>query len=448
MRRRIGSMLLVLCMMAGVLMTGCGADNAEKKSNDTTQKEESSKDTVASDNSEQSSSGAGKILVAYYSATGTTKGVAEKIAEEINFLVFDVYSPIAMFATKTMFFVPCENRTINTDFNRIQRIQDCKEVSYFYNFDIYEILPDDFKITIDYENNPLTELFQKIMVLLSISFIATSSSINGNQLKGVISGQRTTEYCCEISQLQNNNVLYSIYNWIYTGGSQIDKAIIARNVISLHCRYVSITEIDEKVTASIQSNYNLYLKENVKDYLELKNKVAEFISDTVSKTGEYATGLLDKFKTNIIAIFGFLFTVILANIVSSQPLDKLFTREITILVECVLFGSLIYLLICYFQSRYEIKKVYDSYELLKLNYKDILTEDDLEEIFCNDEILAEMKKTIRRSEKIYLSIWIAFLIGAFAVVEIVSISPTYQSLFDVIQRILKLMQNAFVRKIV
>ncbi len=118
------------------------------------------------------------------------------------------------------------------------------------------------------------------------------------------------------------------------------------------------------------------------------------------------------------------------------------------MVECVLFGSLIYLLICYFQSRYEIKKVYDSYELLKLNYKDILTEDDLEEIFCNDEILAEMKKTIRRSEKIYLSIWIAFLIGAFAVVEIVSISPTYQSLFDVIQRILKLMQNAFVRKIV
>ena len=31
MRRRIGSMLLVLCMMARVLMTGCGADNAEKK---------------------------------------------------------------------------------------------------------------------------------------------------------------------------------------------------------------------------------------------------------------------------------------------------------------------------------------------------------------------------------------------------------------------------------
>lgn len=355
-----------------------------------------------------------------------------------NFLIFDVYSPIAMFSTETMFFIPYGNGKINIDFNRIQRIQDCKEVSYFYNFDIYEILPDDFKITIDYENNPLTELFQKIKMLLSISFIATSSSINGTQLKGVISGQRTAEYWCDINQLKNNDILYSIYNWIYIGGSQIDKAIIARNVISLHCRYVSITEIDEKVMASIQSNYNLYLKENVKDYLELKNKVAEFISDTVSKTGEYATGLLDKFKNNVIAIFGFIFTVILANIVSDQPLDNIFTKEITLLVECVLVGSFIYLVICYFQFKYEIDKVYESYERLKVNYKDILTEDDLLETFKNDEMAIKMKRTIDKSKRIYLIIWIAFLILAFIVVEILSTSPIYKRLFDGIQNMLRL----------
>lgn len=358
-----------------------------------------------------------------------------------NYLVFDVYSPVTMFATKTMFFVPSGNGMVNTEFNRVRRMEDCKEVSYFYNFDVYEVLPDDFKITIDYDNNPLTELFQKIMVLLSISFIATSSTISGSQLKGIINGQRTMEYCCDINQLPGNKILYSIYNWIYTDGSPIDKAIIVRNVISLHCKYVSITEIDEKVMASIQSNYNLYLKENVKEYLELKNKVAEFISGTVSKTGEYATGLLDKFKSNIIAIFGFIFTVILANIVSDQPLDNLFTKEITIIIECVLAGSFVYLIICYYQSRYEIKKVYDSYEQLKLNYKEILTEDDLLEIFGDDEMLKEMKNTISKSEKIYLGIWIIFLIGAFAVVEIVSVSPMYQNILSGLQGVLKLIQS-------
>ena len=350
-----------------------------------------------------------------------------------DFLVFDVYSPIAMFATKTMFFVPHGNGTVNIDFNRIQRIEACREVSYFYNFDTYEVLPDDFKMVIDYANNPLTELFEQIMVLLSISFIATSSSINEGQLKGIINGQRSMEYNCQIDQLQKNKILYAIYNWIYTDGSPIDKAIIARNVISLHCKYVSITDIDEKVMASIQSNYNLYLKENVKDYLELKNKVAEFISDTISKTGEYATGLLDKFKSNLIAIFGFMFTVILANIVSDQPLDNIFTKEITVLVEFVLVGSFVYLLICYFQSRYEIQKVYDSYEQLKLNYREILTDDDLLEIFRNDEMLNKMKKAINKSEKLYLGIWIFFLIGTFIVIETISVNPTYRGILDVIQ---------------
>ena len=53
--------------------------------------------------------------------------------------------------------------------------------------------------------------------------------------------------------------------------------------------------------ASIQTNYNLYLRDNVTQYLELKNKVAEFFTDIVSRTGEYATEMLDKFKTNLLA---------------------------------------------------------------------------------------------------------------------------------------------------
>lgn len=346
--------------------------------------------------------------------------------EVSNFLIFEVYSSIAVFSTKTMFFVPYNSQISNSDFDRKHRIEECKGTSYFYNFDTYEILPDDFNITINYENNPLTELFQKITMLLSINFIASSSSINGDELKGVINGQRTIEYCYNINNISSNQILYKIYNWIYTDGSSIDKAIIARNVISLHCKYVPIAKIDDKVMASIQSNYNLYLKDNVKDYLELKNKVAEFICGIVSKTGEYAIGLLDKFKSNLIAIFGFIFSVILANIVSNQPLDNIFTKDVTILVECVFIGSFVYLCTCYCQSHYEIKKVYESYEQLKLNYKDILTENDLLEIFGNDEIMNRMKRTINKSRIIYLVIWIVFLIVALIIVEFLSSYPTYK----------------------
>lgn len=133
MRRRIGSMLLVLCMMAGVLMTGCGADNAEKKSNDTTQKEESSKDTVASDNSEQSSSGAGKILVAYYSATGTTKGVAEKIAEEINGELFEL-KPVEEYTDDDLDWTDDDSRV-----SREHEDESLRDV------ELTEVTPEDFR---------------------------------------------------------------------------------------------------------------------------------------------------------------------------------------------------------------------------------------------------------------------------------------------------------------
>ena len=102
--------------------------------------------------------------------------------------------------------------------------------------------------------------------------------------------------------------------------------------------------------------------------------------------------------------------------------------------------------VCSADTKYEIKKVYESYEQLKLNYKEILTEDDLLEIFKNDEIVVKMKKTIDRSKKLYLGIWITFLIGAFVIVEIISISPTYQRIFDIFQNILRLIQNIFIKR--
>ena len=153
------------------------------------------------------------------------------------------------------------------------------------------------------------------------------------------------------------------------------------------------------------------------------------------KTGEYACFLLNKFKSNVIAIFAFLFTVILANIVSDQPLSNIFTRDITILLESVLIASFLYLFICYAQSKYEINKVCDSYKLLKNNYLDILTQEDLNDIFDNDRIINNMKSTIQKTRKNYVIAWILFIVIAFCVIELVSVDPTVPKLIKFLKSI-------------
>lgn len=58
--------------------------------------------------------------------------------------------------------------------------------------------------------------------------------------------------------------------------------------------------------------------------------------------GDNALELFNRFKNNVLAIFSFLLTVVLVNIVSQNPLDNIFTKDITALVELILLGSAIY----------------------------------------------------------------------------------------------------------
>lgn len=340
--------------------------------------------------------------------------------ESGGYIIFDLFDNKNVFCTKTMFFASPEHSLTVTEFERNYRLQMCRENSYFYNQDIYELLPDDFKIIIGYNRNPFSKLFQKLETILSLCMLASNSYIQQEKLRLQIMGQRSIEYTYELNEIEGNPILYKIYDWIYSGGSNIDKAIIARNIICLHCKYEPLLFLDAKVLAAIQSNYNLYLKENVTQYLELKNRVAEFIAGTVSRTGEYATELLDKFKTNLFAIFGFLFTVIIANIVSDQPLNNIFTKDITVILEFVLMGSFVYLFISYKQSKYQMKKVYDSYNKLKKAYDQILTDDDIKECFGNDMIILDMKKTVEKSQKNYVIIWSCFLAILFIALELMS----------------------------
>lgn len=143
----------------------------------------------------------------------------------------------------------------------------------------------------------------------------------------------------------------------------------------------------------------------------------------MSKTGDYATMLLGDLKKNLIAIFGFLFTVILANIVSDQPLQNIFTREITVILEVVIAGSIIYLLICHIESQYKLCKIKRTYYLLKDNYKDLLSDVDLQESFNEDKMITDTVRSVKRGIWIYTIIWFVLLVGLLFILENTSSSP-------------------------
>lgn len=342
-----------------------------------------------------------------------------------EYLIFELDDSSQMFTTTNLFFIGKNDLRGISESNRLERKCKIEELSSFYNIENYGMIPEDFycKINLD---NPFFDIFEHLKTILSIIYISDNAVIDKKEhiLYVKIMGQKQLEYQINIEDYQfSNHILYKIYDWIYTEGNCIDKIGIAKNIISLHGKGVDINEIDEKTYASIQSNYNLYQKKNVVQYIELKNKLGEFILEITSSISDLLFEMLGKIKSNFIAVFSFLFSVILANIVSDSPLDNIFTRDIVFLLDITLIGSIIFAQIVYGEIVYKIGEIEKGYDALKNNYEDILDTHDIQEIFQNDEYIQKTIIHIKKQIKKCRLYWIIVIIILVFSLEFIGEEP-------------------------
>jgi len=335
-----------------------------------------------------------------------------------EYLIFEAFDYDISFSTRTMAFESSEIATFKPKVERSRRLSSCKETAYFYNMNAYEIIPDDFIIEgVVRAGDCLKPLFGRLATILSLAYVASSASINTTTINVQISGQRTTSHELKLDDIQEDEKWLSIYSWIFTDGNSTDKALIAHNVISLHCKYEALLNLDITVFDAIRTNYNLYLRNNVNQFLDMKRDIAKFIQNVVAQVGDYAVAILGKFKTNLLAMFGFLFTVVLTKIGGTQKWDEIFTRHTVYLFELFIGGSFIYLIICLCETRFKLKKTKQGYFELKENYKDVLSEAELKDAFKEDQLLKSTEQSAKRGMFWGSVIWGTLLVLAIIIIE-------------------------------
>lgn len=342
---------------------------------------------------------------------------------EARHLYFEVFDEDIFFKTGTMAFSSATHSIIWGLSDRKMLLDKCRDASSFYHQTVYPLLPEDFNIEVDYAENPLTQLFSQMSTTLSMAYLATTSSIVNNELRIQITGQRSIDFITPLAKVQPNTELYKIYHWIFTDGNAVDKALLARNSISSHCKFTEICNLDGKTFASIQANYNLYLKDNVSKYIELTNAMAGFIQESTNNVSDCISELLSHLKSNLIAVVSFIFTATLANIVSDQPLDNIFTHDITIIMYLVFAGSLIYYVISILEVQYKKRRMCRQYDDIVAHYEKVLSKEEIQQITNNGQPLAKAKNALKRGMIGWSIIWVLLILTAFIVIDFVGDGP-------------------------
>lgn len=261
----------------------------------------------------------------------------------------------------------------------------------FANSAQHNFIPEDFKVVNGVIPQEIQNTFTPLLLASSLIFICDYSRFtDAGDVKLKLNGYKTIENTIKYAEIRINlenaaDIFFEIYNWIYNDGSTIDKIGIARNIISIHLEKDSFTSIPHETIASISSGYQIYLKDNLKQYIEIKNKISESIQKSSEKASDLAKNVGAAFRSSIFAIYSFFFSIFLFRIVSG----KTPTLEVTPEIYWIFFSFLcISILVCFYSMNElsdERSRLQTSYKNVKNRYKDLITEKDLAKILNEDQ---------------------------------------------------------------
>jgi len=342
-------------------------------------------------------------------------------------LLFEVFSTIVPFYSSGMHFYqsgqPIEQPNFLSQKKRLAILEMFSENSNLTDVNL-QVLPSDFNLVTDPESQEIDSFFKKACGTLSIIFMANTSGFKSKEeLAYKISGFKTI--ACESVGLfdirSNSELLYKLMSWSFEGGSCADKISLLRNILSIHLDDCGNIKFDNEVWDTVRSNYQIYLKGNIQDYLNVKNKIGEIIIESTNKTHAIADDLLNVFKNNVFVILTFILSVVVVNGFKSNGTENIFSAVYLAIVIILSLVSSIWLAMTAYEARNRFNAASETIkEILNLNYSKIIMDSEIDDsvdpviesnrAYLNDQITRYSKWWIAIASTFIISFCIAFFI--------------------------------------
>lgn len=338
-------------------------------------------------------------------------------------VLFVVNGLTNVIATDTIHFLPAlpsPDGTPKSIADHTKSWDRLKSVCHFSGIEDCIALPSDFKIVTQGDlSRDLTDKFNRCCLVMVLAIFFDFLTIKDNMLTGKLNGYKTFNVSFDISNLNVAclNTYNNIYDWLSTGGNLQDKIGIVRNIISLNIDPADNHTIPEPVYQSILSGFKVYERQNIKQYIELRNKMSDQIIGFNEKAGKIVDAFAGSFQKSALAVISLYATIIVTRVFSSQKLESAFTMEVTILSLVFLLFSLVYFFISRGEASQQKNRYVESYQNMKKRNEDLLTKEDILKILNDDREYKADIKFIKDKMKIYSIFWI-FILSVLAFVTL------------------------------
>jgi len=325
-----------------------------------------------------------------------------------NPVSFLFWENCANFSSKYINFYHIDESFLSNkeDIDREKYISQRDKVAYFKNNKEVTLVPIDFSFneTIPSEYQLY---FNRLKAALVSIYLADSSEIENSILSYRLKGYKLISEKIDIHNidLKSLDELYNIFLWSYNDGNFIDKIGLARNIITIHSNGNSLFSVEDGTMNSLSSGYDIYLKDNVKQYIDIKNKLSEFIVNQSDKSIEITKNMYSGLKLTLWTLITFFMANFISKVFSLDKNALLFSNQAFLLSAIFIIISFIYLMISWCEVNSDIKNMENRFNLIEQRYKDLLDEKDLEKALKKDTVFTQQSGWIKEKRKVYTVFW-------------------------------------------
>ena len=289
------------------------------------------------------------------------------------------------------------------------------------------LLPDDLYVKDDsLKENKFVQLFDRIAIAYFIIFLYDNTRIDTGVLYYKLDGFRTISGNINLDEFLTNEDLnlretlkkyYDIYCWLYNGGNIVDKALILRNILSLNIIPNSYLLVNEDIIDAIKSNYRIYEKENVKQYIALRNNISDLLLDLQKDI----INVIDEFENGIkrlwFAFFTFVLSTVLIRVLGANVNNSILIPDVVIFILAVLC---IIFCVYYKFSRKEVDRkeslLFDHFDIALSLYKNLLCDEEINSLVKNKR--KSCKEFCVSKKNMIQQIFIVVVIAVFSILFI------------------------------